>query len=231
MKEIQDVFCKMAVVAVLVLAGPMGHAVSEDAEEESAGPGPIEMQEIMQAHVTGGQLYRKKKYSEAIEHLEVAAKGGQKRSQAQLSAIYLYGLGDLPRDTKKAVGWLGVAAHGETDPAYKKEYDKVYKAIAKAQQPMIDKLVDVYVANYGAEATHTSCKLTRRAGTRMSRLVCSFDDLHKYRDQLNAETFGALSAEGQITDYNENYRSAGFGGTGGSTGGGGGGGGGGPGGF
>ena len=69
----------------------------------------------------------------------------------------------------------------------------------------------------------------------MSRLICSFDDLHKYRDQLDPETFGALSADGQITDYAENYRSGGFGGIGGGggapSGGGGPGGGGRPGGF
>ena len=206
--------------AVLCLA-PFVHGVSEGSDKETVGPGAVEMQEIMQAHITGGQLYRKKKYAEAIEHLVVAAKGGQKRSQAQLGAIFLYGLGDLPRNSKKAIGWLGVAAHGETDPAYKKEYNKVYNAISKPQQPMIDKLVDAYVDNYGSEATHVTCKLTRRAGTKMSRLVCSFDDLHKYRDEINAETYSALSAEGQITDYNENYRSAGFGGGGGSTGGGG----------
>ena len=214
------------VVASLFLS-QLGYATSDASQDAKAGPGPIEMQRIMEAHITGGQLYRKKKYHEAVEHLEKAAKGGQKRSQAQLGAIYLYGLGGVPRDNKKAVGWLGVAANGETEPAYKQEYDKVYDAISKAQQPMIDQLVDAYVDNYGSEATKVTCKQTRRAGTKMSHLICTFDDLHKYRDEINAKTYSALDAQGQITDYNENYRSSGFGGTGGSTGGGGGGGGGG----
>ena len=201
--------------------------------EATDGPGPVEMVEIMNAHVTAGQLYRKKKYAEAVEYLEIAAKGGMKRSQAQLGAILLgmTGTNDVTRDPTRGVGWLGVAAHGVTEPAYKKEYERVYNAITPAQHPMIDKLVDGYIAKYGTEATKVSCEQTRRAGTRMSRLICSFDDLHKYRDQLDAETFGALSPDGQITDYAENYRSGGFGGTGGGGGPGGGGpGGGGPGG-
>ena len=200
---------------------PTSLAVGEDTDKASAGPGPIEMVEIMNAHVTAGQLYRKKKYGEAVEHLEIAAKGGMKRSQAQLGAILLgmTGTSDVPRDTTRGVGWLGVAAHGNTEPAYRKTYEEVYNAITPAQQPMIDKLVDGYVAKYGPDATNVSCEQTRRAGTRMSRLICTFDDLHKYRDQLDPETFGALSADGQITDYAENFRSGGFGGTGGSGGG------------
>ena len=205
--------------------------------EATDGPGPVKMVEIMNAHVTAGQLYRKKKYAEALEYLEIAAKGGMKRSQAQLGAILLGMTGptEVPRDPTQGVGWLGVAAYGNTEPAYKKEYERVYNAITPAQHPMIDKLVDGYIAKYGPDATKVSCEQTRRAGTRMSRLICSFDDLHKYRDQLDAETFGALSPDGQITDYAENYRSGGFGGPGGggASGGGGpgGGGGGGPGGF
>ncbi len=186
-------------------------AVSDDAGTEEVGPGPIEMVEIMNAHITGGQLYRKQKYAEALEHLEIAARGGMKRSQAQLGAILLgiTGSNEVPQDIKRGVGWLGVAAHGDTEPAYRKEYDRIYEAISDAQKPGIDQLVEGYVAKYGSEATKVSCEQSRRAGTRMSRLVCTFDDLHKYRDQLDAKTFGALSADGQITDYAENYSSGG----------------------
>lgn len=206
---------------------PTAHAVGEEivvVGEASEGPGPLEMVEIMNAHVSAGQLYRKKKYAEALEYLEIAAKGGMKRSQAQLGAILLgmTGKTEVPRDPKSGVGWLGVAAYGNTEPAYRKEYERVYNAINPAQHPMIDKIVDDYIAKYGPEATKVSCEQTRRAGTRLSRLICSFDDLHKYRDQLDAETFGALSADGQITDYAENYRSGGFGGIGGGGGAGGG---------
>ena len=200
-----------------VILSPLTLAATDGAETVSDGPGPIEMQEIMNAHVTGGQLYRKKKYAEAVEHLEIAAKGGMKRSQAQLGAIFLgmTGSDEVDRDTKRGVGWLGVAAHGNTEPQFKKSWEEVYGAITPAQHPMIDKIVDGYIEKYGPDATHVTCKQTRRAGTRMSRLVCTFDDLHKYRDELNAETYSALTADGQISDYAENYRSSGFGGTGG----------------
>ncbi len=221
---------KQAFAVCFVLAvTPMANAAGEElvvVGEASDGPGPLEMVEIMNAHIEAGQLYRKKKYAEAVEYLEIAAKGGMKRSQAQLGAILLgmTGTNEVPRDPTRGVGWLGVAASGNTEPAYRKEYERVYNAITPAQHPMIDKLVDSYIAKYGTDATKVSCEQTRRAGTRMSRLICSFDDLHKYRDQLDPETFGALSADGQITDYAENYRSGGFGSGGGGIGGGGGGG-------
>ncbi len=220
MMELKQWTKQVILICIGIIFAPMTLAVGEElvvVGEATDGPGPIEMVEIMNAHVTAGQLYRKKKYAEAVEYLEIAAKGGMKRSQAQLGAILLgmTGTNEVPRDTKSGVGWLGVAAYGSTEPAYKKEYERVYNAITPAQHPMIDKLVDGYIAKYGPEATKVSCEQTRRAGTRMSRLICSFDDLHKYRDQLDAETFGALSADGQITDYAENYRSGGFGGTGG----------------
>ena len=224
----------ISVCFVLVVA-PTAYAVGEElivVGEASDGPGPVEMVEIMNAHVQAGQLYRKKKYAEALEYLEIAAKGGMKRSQAQLGAILLgmTGTDEVPRDNTRGVGWLGVAAHGNTEPAYRKTYEDVYNAIKPSQHPMIDKLVDGYIAKYGTDATKVSCEQTRRAGTRMSRLICTFDDLHKYRDQLDPETFGALTPDGQISDYSENYRSSGFGGTGGGGGGAPGGGGGGPGG-
>ena len=226
MKRMKHCLKQAILLSVVAVVAPAALGVSDGSEEASAGPGPIEMVEIMNAHVTAGQLYRKKKYAEAVEHLEIAAKGGMKRSQAQLGAILLgmTGTNDVPRDPTRGVGWLGVAAHGVTEPAYRKEYQRVYNAISEAQHPMIDKLVDTYVAKYGQEATRVSCEQTRRAGSNVSRLICSFDDLHKYRDQLDAKTFGALSADGQITDYSENYRSGGFGGAGGGAGGGGGGG-------
>ena len=224
MMELKQWTKQVILICIAIIFAPMTLAVGEElvvVGEATDGPGPIEMVEIMNAHVTAGQLYRKKKYAEAVEYLEIAAKGGMKRSQAQLGAILLgmTGTNEVPRDTKSGVGWLGVAAYGSTEPAYKKEYERVYNAITPAQHPMIDKLVDGYIAKYGPEATKVSCEQTRRAGTRMSRLICSFDDLHKYRDQLDAETFGALSADGQITDYAENYRSGGFGGTAGGGGG------------
>ena len=234
MKKLPTWFAQVAVLCFGLCVAPGVLAVTESTNDVAAGPGPTEMVKIMDAHVTGGQLYRKKKYDEAVEHLEVAAKGGMKRSQAQLGAIFLGMIGPdsgVPRDTKRGVGWLGVAAHGETEPAYRKTYQQVYDAISSAQQPMIDRLVDGYIKQYGPEATKVSCEQTRRAGTRMSRLICTFDDLHKFRDEMNADTYSALSADGQITDYAENYRSSGFGGTGGGGGGGGFGGGGGGGGF
>ena len=229
-KQIKVILSCIACVGVLVSFN--SHAVSD--QEDAEGPGPERMMEIMQAHITGGQLYRKKKFDEAVEHLEIAAKGGMKRSQAQLSAIYASGAEGVDRDMQKSVGWLGVAAHGTSEPAYKNQWKQMYSAINKAQQPMVDKLVDVYVQNYGPEATGVSCDYTKRAGSNMARLACTFDDLHKYRDELNAETYSALSSGGQITDYGEAYSSGGFsapGGGGGGGGGGQGGGGGGGGGF
>ena len=225
-KQLQTTF-RITLLSVIAFGTSQLFAASDSNVEAADGPGPAEMQEIMQAHITGGQLYRKKKYDEAVEHLTIAAKGGMKRSQAQLGAIHLYGLGGLPQNSKEGLGWLGVAASGVTEPAYRKEFSRVYDAVSDPQKPMVDQLVQVYVSNFGSEATKVSCDQVRRAGTRTSRLVCTFDDLPKYRDELNADTYSALSAEGQITDYAENYRSAGFGGTGGGTGGGGGGGGGG----
>lgn len=230
MNTVRSSIVQGALFALFACTGSIVLASTDGASEDSgsSGPGPIEMVEIMNAHTTGGQLYRKKKYAEAIEHLEIAAKGGMKRSQAQLGAILLgmTGANETVRDTKRGLGWLGVAAHGETEPDYRKSYKQVYDAISAAQRPMVDKIVDGYIANFGSEATRVSCERARRAGTSMSRLVCTFDDLYKYRDQLDPETFGALGPDGQITDYSENYRSGGFSGGGGggiSSGGGGGG--------
>lgn len=219
MHELSNFFVRGCLTLVLMCATTAAYAATDGSDNEtSVGPGPDEMVEIMNAHITGGQLYRKKKYQEALEHLEIAAKGGMKRSQAQLGAILLgmTGASDVVPDTKRGLGWLGVAAHGITEPDYKKSYKDVYKAISATQRPMVDKIVDGYIANFGSDATRVSCERTRRAGTSMARLVCTFDDLHKYRDQLDAETYGALGPDGQITDYAENYRSSsGFGGGGG----------------
>ena len=83
----------------------------------------------------GTRLYRQGNYEEAFHYLLTAARHGLKYAQAQLSYLYLTGVGGVEQDNEAAVGWLGVAATGKTMPEIRDYYKDL---LAQVPEPLRD---------------------------------------------------------------------------------------------
>lgn len=135
---------------------------------------------------TGHKLYADNKIKEAFPYLLNTAERGFKNSQATVSHIYAYGLGEVERDTSQAVGWLGVAADGVTSGSVKNYFRTVWKRIPEQHVPYFEEVVEEFKAKYGERATGVVCDAQRPIRTHIKRLSCYFkEDLDdQTRDDL-----------------------------------------------
>ena len=114
------------------------------------------IQATYEARHKGGRLYRLGQYEEALPLLLVAARKGFKMEQARVSFLYQQGLG-TEQDVEAAVGWLGVAARGETTPEIRGRFKEIWARIPQARRPHFEAVIDEYEKRYGNEANRTAC--------------------------------------------------------------------------
>lgn len=125
-------------------------------------------------HSRGEYYYRTRQYQKAFPYLLASARQGFKMAQARLGFIYQQGLGEVQRDGWRAVGWLGVAAHGDTDPTIRNYYRKILRKIPEELIPAVDRVVEEFVKRYGPDATGMECIMSRPAGSHIARMACNF---------------------------------------------------------
>ena len=139
-----------------------------------------EIENTYRAQTQGRQLYRAKKYKEAIPYLEYAAKRGFKQSQVRLGEIYVKGLGGVEPDLVQGVGWLGVAASGESAPEIRRLYKSVRENIPAQHNETIEKIVEQYTSNFDGARTRVVCEMVDRAGTHGKMMRCRYLDESMY---------------------------------------------------
>lgn len=142
---------------------------------------------IYEELATGNRLWADKKVKEAFPYLLNTAERGFKHSQAKVGHIYAYGLGDVERDTTQAVGWLGVAAAGETSRPIKNYFNTIWKRIPEQHVPYFEEVVEDFTAKYGARATGVVCEMRRPIHSFIKRLGCFF------QEDLDEQTRDALA--------------------------------------
>ena len=143
----------------------------------------------------GEYYYRTRQYKKAFPYLLASAKQGFKMAQARLGFIYQQGLGEIPRDGWRAMGWLGVAAEGKTDPEIRNYYRKLRKKIPEELMPAVDAVIAEYTKLYGPDATGMECEVARPAGSHIARLICNFKDEFNFQDvnsMLEGNSTGAI---------------------------------------
>lgn len=148
----------------------------DQAPEAAPEDEPLSPKEIYEARRLGLQLISEKKYEEAYPHLLTAARHGFKRPQAQLGFLHLNGLGDAKKDTRYAIGWLGVAADGLTERPIRKYFKDIWKKIPQEHVPAYQKLVDSFVAKYGTEANDIRCKRVNKRASKIRVVRCELTD-------------------------------------------------------
>ena len=181
------------VVRMLVLAAPVSTSlagmVSEPEGADPANleevivtaerlpvPSLIEMRDVYRAQGQGVRHFRRGDYARAYPHLLAAAKRGFKTAQARLAYIYLHGLGGIPYDPVRGVGWLSVAATPETLPWIRRYHKQIWDIVPERHVSALQIVADRYRTRYSSVRTGVSCNRNRRAGTHQVSLTCLFDD-------------------------------------------------------
>ena len=149
--------------------------------ERGQMPSGAFISEVYEAANRGSQLYREKRYKEALPFLVVAAKRGFKWAQASAADIYLHGRGGVPADLEAGIGWLGVAAQPRTSNSilqyYKESRDLMPERFTEAA---LDAIVADYRAEYGNNEHRVACRFDTDPGNAWSfnfkTLRCHFID-------------------------------------------------------
>ena len=139
-------------------------------------PSLVEMRDTYQAQGQGVKHFRRRDYARAYPHLLAAAKRGFKTAQARLGYIYLHGLGGIPYDPVRGIGWLSVAASPETLPWIRRYSKKIWKIVPERYVAELEVVAGRYRSKYGRGATGVSCNRNKAAGTHLTSLTCLFDE-------------------------------------------------------
>ena len=145
----------------------------------------------------GAYFYRIGKYKEAYPYLLNAAQRGFKMSQARLGFLYLTGLGEVPQNNVAAIGWLGVASKGRTTPDIRSFFNDMRAQIPGPLVAQAEEVIASYDASFGTKVNRVSCHRSRRTGTHIKTLRCSFDDEYRALEPFLAYGAGSASQFGR----------------------------------
>lgn len=144
-----------------------------------------ERRKIYQQLSRGRSLYSRSEYKRAFPLLLNTAEHGFKDAQVRVGYIYARGLGEVTRDSSTAIGWLGVAASGNSAPGIQNYFNDVWDRIPEQYVPYFEEVVEEYESKYGEEATGVTCEMRRPAGSHLKQLSCFFErDLTLEEDRL-----------------------------------------------
>lgn len=187
-----------AIGAALAEATPTKRADPRDTEEvvvraeRLAVPSRLEMVDVYQAQAQGLKHFRRRNYADAYPHLLTAAKRGFKTAQARLAYIYLRGLGGIPYDPVRGVGWLSVAATPDTLPWIRRYSNRIWDLVPERYAADLEVVADRYRAKYGTQSTGVTCNRNRRAGTHRVSLTCLFDEESMHETSADREALREL---------------------------------------
>ena len=179
----------MKAVQILAVALAAIAAAAPATGEEAGGEVervPAEIIRETRGAITMGEMhYFEEEYDEALPHLTVAAGRGFKEAQSQLGSIYLNGLGSTEKDIVQAVGWLGVAASGESRPGIVELYEDVLANIPEQHHATLEQVVKQFRDAYDGSRTRVRCTFDRSEGVGRDALQCRFIDAAHYTEFSN----------------------------------------------
>lgn len=191
-------------------------ATAPAAPAPTTDPAQLPPEQVYEALHNGARLYAEKAYQDAYPHLMIAAKRGFPQAQAQVGYLHLSGDGNVKRDSRLALGWLGAAASGESSVEIRKAFRDALDKVPPEHVPAYQKIVDQFIAKYGAEAQHLRCESERRLGSTVGTLQCRLvgadgNVVQDAYDELDRNSSSSLSGENAIRDM-QPFRGGGGGG-------------------
>lgn len=162
---------EMTVVAPIITAQP---------PEIGQIPTGAFISQVYEAASRGAELYRQKRYKEALPFLVIAAKRGFKWAQASAADIYLHGRGGVPVDLEAGIGWLGVAAQPRTTNSIIDFYRESRALLPERYtREAVEEIVSNYRSEYGNLNHRVACRhqpIDPGWSMRIKNLRCHFID-------------------------------------------------------
>ena len=180
-------------VEEMVVIAPI---ITAPAPEFGQIPSGAFISQVYEAASRGAELYREKRYKEALPFLVIAAKRGFKWAQASAADIYLHGRGGVEVDLEAGIGWLGVAAQPRTTNSIMEFYKDSRELLPERYTPeAVDQIVSNYRSEYGNLTHRVACRhqpIDPGWSMRIKNLRCHFiDEATQCRDvSLDGEEIG-----------------------------------------
>ena len=125
--------------------------------------------------MTANELYRDGKYDQAYPLLLDLAKRGFKDSQSRLAYILFTGTEKIDKSNLRALGWLGTAAHGESEPMFRVLFRKYMKEVPENVKPTVTAVINGYREQYDS-SDYVDCTTNHRFNQGVvKRTYCQFD--------------------------------------------------------
>ena len=121
------------------------------------------------------EMYRKGEYGKAYPYLLDLAKRGFKDSQSRLAYILLNGTENVEKSNLRALGWLGTAAYGDTEPQFRVLFKKYMAEVPESVRQTVESVVDGYQKSF-AHDEHQNCSTDHNYtdGSRVKKTFCRF---------------------------------------------------------
>ena len=154
----------------MVVVGTPFSSVPEHPEDFSVA----DIQYIRGLRTRANSLYRSGHFTEAYPLLLELAKRGIKDSQSRLAYILFHGAEDVPKSNYRAIGWLGAAASGRTEPIFRVLLNRHLRKVPPSQQEKVQSVIAGYAEEYGYPE-HIKCTTNHRfSNGRVKRTYCEF---------------------------------------------------------
>lgn len=102
------------------------------------------------------QLYREGNYDDAYPILLDLAARGFKDAQSRLAYILFNGSNSVEKSNLRALGWLGAAAHGDSEPQFRVLFSRYLDEVPSHVRSTVDKIVSDYQQSF-AHDEHQDC--------------------------------------------------------------------------
>lgn len=120
------------------------------------------------------ELYRDGYYDAAYPLLLDLAMRGFKDSQSRLAYILFTGTENVEKSNLRALGWLGSAAFGDSEPMFRVLFKRYMDQVPEYVRPTVDKVVAGYQQSF-AHDEHQNCSTEHYyASGRIKKTYCRF---------------------------------------------------------
>lgn len=167
-----------------------------DIEEDPSSFSIGDIQHMRGIREVANRRYRDGEYDEAFPILLGLAKRGFKDAQSRLAYILFTGTEKVEKSNLRALGWLGAAAHGRTEPGFRVLFNKYMREVPEHVRPTVDQVVSAYQAQY-SHSEHLDCSIEHRyAKGVVKRTYCRFkleaiadaqNGMRSWVDKVNVE--------------------------------------------
>lgn len=154
----------------IIVLGDVFNLYSMDPAEFSVA----DISEMRDLRSTANRMYRNEEYDEAYPLLLHLAKRGFKDAQSRLAYILFTGTPEVRKSNLRALGWLSVAAHGDTEPIFRQLFKKYMQMIPAEALGIVEEVNDGYRDSYG-HLEHMKCSTEHKyAKGLIKKTYCQF---------------------------------------------------------